>query len=72
MSEDTLAGSGRVLLTGATGYIGGRLLRLLEDRTGSTAASPRSAPVPLTALVGALSAAVALIAIALLVAGYAT
>lgn len=41
-------------------------------RTGSTAASPRSAPVPLTALVGALSAAVALIAIALLVAGYAT
>lgn len=32
MSEDTLAGSGRVLLTGATGYIGGRLLRLLEDR----------------------------------------
>ena len=32
MSEDTLTGGGRVLLTGATGYIGGRLLRLLEDR----------------------------------------
>ncbi len=32
MSEDTLAGSRKLLLTGATGYIGGRLLRLLEDR----------------------------------------
>ena len=31
MGEDTPAASGRVLLTGATGYVGGRLLRLLED-----------------------------------------
>lgn len=41
-------------------------------RTGSTTASPRRGPVPLTALVGALSTAAALIAIGLLVAGYAT
>ncbi len=41
-------------------------------RTGSTTARPRRIPVPLTALVGALSAAVALIAIGLLVAGFAT